>query len=780
MKLWVTILAMLIGAAVVIGVMSQSRQTNAPADAPPAVAIDDNTDAESTADDAAQVAEAVADDDAEAVTDAGQTAPDELDQAIETAVNDEAANAAALDIVREPRRDPDQIISRTAAPSSYEPIKGLHPVEVTNGKNAVIGDDTDGSAFKMKVELSRYGAAVIRISLTDYLKEVGSDQQYIVHDVLKYDRDDAPTQWYAFAAKAVTINGTRIPLETNDVWALEDVSTDSHGSSATYSAILADDAGTPIVKIVRTYSLIPGSYDLALSQNLINLSGEPIDARWEQNLQGDLYNDSGYLGERRQFVTGYFAPWWDPHKAGIYTEDADQFRTKLVGSKQRNVWPPHGLNPEAELAWVGSLNRYFAVVTHSALSENVKTTADIPALESLFPNIDHAVVTDPTILDPKDSDKLMIIKASTGTISVPAGGEADLDLGIFAGPRKPELFETEPYSLLHLDQTIVYSLGGMCSFCTFQWLAHILLWLLKLFEGQVLILGGLGIGVHDWGVSIILLVALVRLLLHPITKRAQMNMMKMGKMMQSIQPEVEKLKKKYKDDQQKINAEMMKLYREKGVNPANMLGCLPMFLQTPIWIALYAMLYYAIELRHEPAFWGLFQSISNGSWIFLQDLSQADNFLVLADKPFKLNLLFIHPEFQSINILPLLMAVVFYFNQKLTTPPPANEQQAQQQKMMKFIVFLFPIFLYSAPSGLTLYILASTAAGVIDSAIVRKKIKEQEESGELFTQKPVKPGGLRDRIAKAVEAKQTQLSQQAQKQKQGQKPGGGDKKRKRK
>ncbi|MEZ6191097.1 MAG: YidC/Oxa1 family membrane protein insertase [Phycisphaerales bacterium] len=94
-------------------------------------------------------------------------------------------------------------------------------------------------------------------------------------------------------------------------------------------------------------------------------------------------------------------------------------------------------------------------------------------------------------------------------------------------------------------------------------------------------------------------------------------MQKMGKMMQAIQPG-SKLKK-YKDDQQKINTEMMKLYREKGVQPANVLGCLPMFLQTPIWIALYAMLYYAIELRHEePTFWGLFKSISGGAWGFLR------------------------------------------------------------------------------------------------------------------------------------------------------------------
>ena len=773
MKFWVTILAILIGAAVILGVMSQSRQANAPGDRSTVVTDDAGAASES----AVSTETTEADLPAVETDHAAEPGADKADTPVAagTDADNEPAPTADLQATDETAAAES---THTAEPETTEPaepveaIQGLHAVEVTDGRNVTIGSNENTSPFKLKVQLSKYGAAVVRISLTDYVKTVGQDDKYIVLDELRLPEKEYP-EWYAYAAKAVTVNGTRIPLETNDVWSTGDVKTHEQSSSVSYTATIADAEGTPLLKIVRTYAVTADSYDLSLDQKLINLSNEPLEVRLEQNLQGDLVNDSGYLGDRRKYIAGYFAPWWDKSKAGIYTQGAEQMRSKLISSKKRDIWPPYDLNPEAELVWIGSLNRYFAVVTHAALSDQVTTTANVPPLDSLFPTIDHAVTHPANLPEPKGTDKLMIIKAASGNLSVPAGGETDLDLGIFAGPRKPELFDSPPYSILHLDQTIIYSLGGMCSFCTFQWLAHILLWLLKLFEGQVLILGGIGIGVHDWGISIILLVALVRLMLHPITKRAQFNMMKMGKMMQTIQPEVEKVKKKYKDDQQKINAEMMKLYREKGVNPANMLGCLPMFLQTPIWIALYAMLYYAIELRHEPAFWGLFQMISGGHWGFLADLSRADNFLMISDTPVKLNLLFIHPHFQAINILPILMAVVFYFNQKLTTPPATNDQQAQQQKMMKFVVFLFPIFLYSAPSGLTLYILASTTAGVIDSAIVRRHIKQQEESGELFAKKPTKPGSLRDRISKAVESKQAQLSAQQQR------PSGGGKKRKR-
>ncbi len=776
MKVWITILAILIGVAVILGVKMQSAQTNAPSNRSAQVSNETTAPAgdaptEATDEQVADTAGA-----ADTATDAASESQDEAAAETKTEVTEAEKTADAADGTTATEKASAKNDKQTTE-SHVDPIPGLHAVEVDAQVTRDVtigytGQEADGSTtqkspFKMGVKLSRYGAAVHRITLTDYLKTVGKADHYIVLDELRFEKKPN-AEWFAYAAKAITVNGTRIPLETNLVWVTGDVKTDNKTSSVSYTATIADGNKEPVLEVIRTYSLTADSYDLSLDQRIINKTGKALEVRWEQNFQGDLVNDSGYLGDRRKYVSGYFAPWWDSTREGIYTQGAELVRSKIVGSKRADIWPVRGLNPEAELTWIGSLNRYFAVVTHAELNESVQKTADVPRLDTMFPKIDPSIAVRDGVAEPKDADKLMIITAGTDTLDLPAHDEKDLGLGIFAGPREPELFTNPPYSTLHLDQTIVYSLGGMCAFCTFQWLAHILLWLLKLFEGQVLVIGGLGIGVHDWGVSIILLVMLVRLLLHPLTKRAQINMMKMGKMMQAIQPEVEKLKKKYKDDQQKINAEMMKLYKEKGVNPANMLGCLPMFLQTPIWIALYAMLYYAIELRHQHAFWGLFQKgshlVSGGAWDwgFLADLSRADNFFVVFEQPVKLNLLLIHPDFQAINILPILMAVVFYFQQKFTTPPPANEQQAQQQKMMKFMVFLFPVFLYSAPSGLTLYILASTTAGVIDSYIVRKHIKEQEESGELFAKKPPKPGGLRDRFGKIMEAKQAQIAAQQQ------------------
>jgi YidC/Oxa1 family membrane protein insertase len=307
---------------------------------------------------------------------------------------------------------------------------------------------------------------------------------------------------------------------------------------------------------------------------------------------------------------------------------------------------------------------------------------------------------------------------------------------------------------LGLGKIIVYNLGGCCATCTFAWLAN----------GLLAFLGFIHTLVRDWGLAIMVLVAIVRTILHPLTKGSQVNMMKLSKQMGALQPELDKLKVKYKDNPTKLNQEMMALYRERGVNPASMgLGCLPMFLQMPIWVALYAMLYFAIELRHEPAFWGVFQSISGGQWPFLADLSSADHFLPLpASWHFRVPLF--GQTLTSVNILPILMGIVFFVQQKYMTPPNPNmsPEMRQQQTMMKWMtVILFPLMLFWAPSGLTLYILTSTTVGIIESKRVRKHVKELEESGKLHEVKPRKSGGLMERLMRAAESRQKAIEEQS-------------------
>ncbi len=653
-------------------------------------------------------------------------------------------------------------------------LHGLRPRPATRSGPSTIGSVDPQSPYKLQAELTGWGAAVRAIRLNRYHSTALGQDPYTIQQPVKASRIEADGKTvtysiYPFAARAIHVNDQSIDLQKpsgdQPVWALV--------APGQYQLTLENGQGQSILRVTRRYWLDDQKavYDLRCDQKVENLTGQPLEVVWEQYAQGDVPPDStAYMGDRRNLAVGYRNFDYNPSGQFVYTDGTFLPRQEVIAESSLTgsyagpwvfsvannaspLWPNEGLPPpdDRSLVWAGALNRYFAAVVHPVFDGNdleaASSPSSRPSLDSKFARLGLYVFG--PVGQGADDGRVMAFTLTSKPIELAPGSSESLDLSLYAGPRSTEVFEDPVYTGLGFAKLVVYNLGGPCAFCTFQWLAKGLLGFLKILHAIM----------FDWGVAIIILVAVVRLILHPITKKAQINMMKMGKQMQAIQPELEKLKKKYGEDPKRFQQEQMKLWREKGINPAGMLGCLPMFLQTPIWIALYAMLYYAIELRHQPAFYGLFQAVSGGSWGFLADLSSADRFISFFDEPQVIRLIMISFDYSSLNILPLLMAVVFFFQQKFTTPPPANEQAAQQQKIMKFMVLLFPIMLYSAPSGLTLYILASTAAGVLDSYIVRRHINEAEEAGTLFEKKEPKPGGFMDRMQKALAAKQAEMMQ---------------------
>jgi len=645
-------------------------------------------------------------------------------------------------------------------PDDAPAIDGLRAVSADAAIAPVLGSDDPDSPFKVQVEFSAWGAGVQRIAMADYKRFVSHDPNApedapyeLVNVGVDLPEGESPA-FYPFAARQLYLNGTWVPID-NARWTADAAKTAGAVQSVTYRLTVVDADDAPVAEIVRTWSLAEDSYDIQLSQQIVNRTDAPLQVALAQYAQGDVLLEPGnYLGDRRMFITGHFRP-EKPAKFGVYVDDSYFPRAGLLSGKS-GLWPNDDLRAGSRLAWIAAENRYFAVITHAPVPDAATDTAAVPELDGVFPTVLTRTLRQTATTNQTDKERLAVELVSP-VAAVAPGAAQDLSLAVFAGPRKKEVLAQRPYDLMHLHKLIRYELS--CSFCTWQWLAKGLLGYMKVIHTVV----------RDWGVAIILLVLTVRLILHPITKRAQTNMLKMGKQMQKLQPKMATLKEKYKDDPAAMNRETMKLYREAGVNPANVLGCLPMLLQTPIWIALYAMLYFAIELRHEPAFYSIFQTISGGRWHFLEDLSVADNFIrfIPPDQPaYQLSWIpFIKPEFRSINILPLAMAFVFYFQMKLTTPEPTNDQQRQQQKIMRIMPFIFPVMLYSAPSGLTLYITASTFAGIVDSWIVRKHVREQEEAGTLFDKKPPKPGGFRERLGKRIQlAQEMAAAQQAAKQ----------------
>ena len=182
-----------------------------------------------------------------------------------------------------------------------------------------------------------------------------------------------------------------------------------------------------------------------------------------------------------------------------------------------------------------------------------------------------------------------------------------------------------------------------------------------------------GVWPYNYGLAIMLLTILIRIIFWPLTHKGTQSM----KRMQAVQPLMKEIREKFKDNAQKQQQEMMKLYKEHKINPLG--GCLPMVIQIPVFIALFVVLRSAIELRFAHFLW-------------IKDLSEAENLFPFG---FAIPLL----GWSAINILPILMSVTMAWQQKLT--PSTGDPQ--QQKIMMIMPVMMLFFFYNFASGLSLY-----------------------------------------------------------------------------
>lgn len=229
-----------------------------------------------------------------------------------------------------------------------------------------------------------------------------------------------------------------------------------------------------------------------------------------------------------------------------------------------------------------------------------------------------------------------------------------------------------PKSYRHLSQ-VHPDLHEWVNFGFLRYFSEIILWFL----------GFLFSFTQNWGFSIILMTLVIRALLLPLNRFSYKSM----QVMKKLQPEIKKMRAKYKDDMRKMNVEIMDLMKKNNARP--FASYLPLLIQLPIFFALYRVLSESFELYQAPFF----------GWI--QDLSSKDPFF----------------------ILPVLMGGAMFFQQKLT---PMNLEPAQE-KVLRFLPILFTFFMLNLPSGLTLYIFVSTLFGLIQQIYLDKTLKTPQK-----------------------------------------------------
>ncbi len=276
-------------------------------------------------------------------------------------------------------------------------------------------------------------------------------------------------------------------------------------------------------------------------------------------------------------------------------------------------------------------------------------------------------------------------------VTVPAGGTAQITDRLFAGAKVVEIIDgyQEQYGISNFELAIDW---GWFYFIT-----------KPLFLGLEWIYGLVG----NFGVAILILTVFIKLAFFPLANTSYVAMSKMKK----VQPEMNKIRERHKDDRQRQQQELMELYRREKVNP--LAGCLPILIQIPVFFALYKVLYVTIEMRHAPFF----------GWI--EDLSARDPtsvFNLFGLIPFD------PPSFLLIGIWPIIMGITMYLQMKMN-PAPTDEIQA---RIFTWMPIIFTFVLASFPAGLVIYWTWNNALSILQQWVIMRRQGVSPEWGKDF------------------------------------------------
>ncbi|HEU0264094.1 MAG TPA: membrane protein insertase YidC, partial [Geobacterales bacterium] len=359
-------------------------------------------------------------------------------------------------------------------------------------------------------------------------------------------------------------------------------------------------------------------YDIGLDYRLQNNSSQPFTATLNTQLPVALGTQKGGKLQNTLAVSR--------HKEEFVT-----LKPKKIAAESRRY--------SEQVSWGGFADKYFLT---AFIGQN-------QSISSLTFQKSPASTTEKEVL---------VATIQSPSFNLPAGSDTHLVYTLFAGPKETTILKAVGSSLeqaLDLGWTSV--------------IARPLLWFLNYFYRFV----------HNYGLAIIILTVIIKLIFAPLTHKAQVSM----KAMQKLQPKMTELREKFKNDREAMNRAIFELYRTHKVNPLG--GCLPMVIQIPVFFALYSALMHAIELRHAPFFF----------WI--TDLSAADPYY----------------------ISPILMGATMFLQQKMS-PSTLDPMQAQMFMMLPLI---FTIFCFISPSGLVLYWLVNNILTIAQQAYINKYVK---------------------------------------------------------
>jgi YidC/Oxa1 family membrane protein insertase len=548
-----------------------------------------------------------------------------------------------------------------------------------------LGSTDKASGFKYQLVLDSLGAGIRTATFSEYDREGTREPLTFLSPVHIEGRTVL-----SMADGALTLLNQRQRLRLGQLsWrSLGMERSPEGGEVASFEATIVQADSPPLLKLTKTFRIQPGTYLLDCTLNIENLTNEAQKVQFDLTGPVGLESESSRT-EMRKAVAAFRTP-----QGQVTSVRLDVRALSKAATQEKRSLNPRSSN--AQFLWVAAVNRYFAgIVVPVAAEPNTPVDWIAGKWGTYYP--ETATGQGP------GQHTIGVELASTAITVDPAGQPGSLKsfpFNVYIGPKDKGLFDKTPlYRRLGFVQTIDF-MGCCCPTSIIGPLAFAILAIMKWMYFII----------PNYGVVIIILVLLMRLILHPVTRHSQVAMSKMSE----LAPRAEEIKKKYSNNKAEMNKKLMELYREQGASPIT--GMLPMFLQMPIWIALWSAIYTSIDLRGAMflPFW-------------ITDLSAPD--AIVTWPPVTIPLLgwTIH----SLNLLPILMGVAFYLQQKIMpmqqTAAASNPQMAQQQKIMSVMMpLLFPLMLYNAPSGVNLYIMASTFGGVVEQYYIKKHIQEKK------------------------------------------------------
>jgi YidC/Oxa1 family membrane protein insertase len=384
------------------------------------------------------------------------------------------------------------------------------------------------------------------------------------------------------------------------------------------------------IRFRKTFNFFRNSYFVGVTFTVDNQSSEAWSGyRYSQILRTQVAEPSGGLG---------FLGRLPSYKGGaIFTPEEKYQKIDFEDMYEANLARP------TPSGWVAMLQHYF--------------------VGALLPNAGTGYEFYSNVTNRDTGPRYMIGYKTTQPTVVPAGSAQALEGEIYIGPKETE-------RMIKADNQLELTVD-------YGWLTPVsspLFWVMTYINRVV----------NNWGVSIILLTLLVKLVFFPLSAASYKSMARMKKM----QPRMQTLKERFGDDKQKFQQAMMEIYKKEKINPLG--GCLPIVIQIPVFIALYWVLLESVELRQAPfALW-------------IKDLSLQDPYYVL----------------------PILMGASM-FGQQLLNPAPLDPMQ---QKIMMALPLVFTIFFLWFPSGLVLYWLVNNVLSIAQQWVITRKIQAADSN----------------------------------------------------